>query len=158
MLHGPEGDEMPLSEYYDNRESLYEDYEEVSLQDIDPEGLTEWTHYGDLSKTDAKTELNLSNLIEDIFSTDFQDYMQSEECTSRAPAVSPTTSADSLPDLNNPWVQEFVFYMSKLSISMRRSEISREAIRKYRELTLCQLQQPEGPQGSSVLLLFSMVT
>jgi len=138
---------MTLTEYYDNCESLHdEDYEdEVSMRDIDPEDLTEWTHSGDLSKIDLKTEVNLSDVIQDIFSTDFQDYMPSEECTPGAHAISPTPPIDSLPDLNNPWVQEFVLYMSKLSISMQRSELSREAIRKHRGLMLCQRQQPEGP-------------
>jgi len=46
-LHGTEGDEMSSTGYYDNCESLYEDYEEVPLRDIDPEDLMEWTHFGD---------------------------------------------------------------------------------------------------------------
>jgi len=146
-LHGTEGDEMSSTGYYDNCESLYEDYEEVPLRDIDPEDLMEWTHFGDSSKIDVKTELNSGNLIQDIFSIDCQDYMQSEECTPCVPTVSQTPSADSLPDLSNPWVQEFIFYMSKLSISMQRSELSREAIRKHRDLILCRLQQPEVPPG-----------
>jgi len=116
---------------FDDKSLQEKDYEdEETLQTINYDDLSEWIDCDHLLNMEFDNELNSCDFSENIFSD--------------APAAKALLSFHSGVGFDNQRVLEFASKMSRLSISMQRSELTCEAIRQHCGLLLEQNKQYSG--------------
>jgi len=125
-------EEMLSSESsFDDKSLREKDYEdEETLQNISYDDLSDWTDCDHFLNMEFDNELNSCNFSENIFSD--------------VPAAKVLLPVHSEVGFDNSRVLEFASTMSRLSISMQRSELIHAAIRQHCGLSLEQNKQYSG--------------